>query len=94
MEGWALITLGLPMLYCDASQVLIHHGSINGSGPLLIHGGRLAQPEVNVIGKSAAGLLCLIEDSTHATVSTLFDILYWISFLRLYVVHYFTDILQ
>lgn len=66
LEGGALISLGLAMLHCDAPQVIIHHGGVNGCGPLLIHRGGLAQPVVNIIGKGAAGLFCLIEDMAHS----------------------------
>lgn len=58
-EGGTLGALRLPVLHGHASQMLVHHDGVDGRRPLLIIGGGLAQPVMDVIGEGAASLVCL-----------------------------------
>lgn len=58
-ESLALVALNLAVLDSPALQVVIHLCGVDGSCPLLILGRVLANPVVDIIGESAAGLVDL-----------------------------------
>lgn len=58
-ESLALIALDLAVLDSPALQVVIHLRRVDGSCPLLILGRVLANPVVDIVGESAAGLVDL-----------------------------------
>lgn len=60
-EGVGLVVLDLPVLHGAASQVVVQLCGIDGRAALLVQGGVLPDPEVDVLGEKAArspGLGC------------------------------------
>lgn len=58
-EGLALVALDLAVLDGPAIQEVVHLRGVDGSRPLLVLGRGLADPVVDVIGQTAAGLVDL-----------------------------------
>lgn len=59
LKSCTLMALGLPVLHGHAPQVIIYLGGIYCCCSLLILGGALAQPIMDIIGEVIAGLVSL-----------------------------------
>lgn len=59
LESCTLMALGLPVLHGSAPQVVIYLGGVYSCCSLLILGGALAQPIMDIVGEVIAGLVSL-----------------------------------